>query len=351
METEKGPAYKYPKTELIALSDQFIFLSDPKGLILVDYDGTMSKKGDVALEILIESMTRLLGKPQLGEVLLKEIIAYQRSVGSMSIVPEDFYQGKVDSINGESVALTLPFFMAAKIEDQQVKNLAREKIELMPGIEQMSRSMKEKGLAMGVITTSCSQGCEHLREALDISDKNIIASHLPLDDFTKRWTNKNEEGAIVVDFLGKLSLNLELGESEQSVSALGDFYQSLEGTQLKEFIDEVLVVGGQNKAFLVHHLVKRFQEKRGRPFNYDDVVYVGDSTTDRVVLWRVKEKEGLSIVINSERADVLAQGNLSLTTGNLNDLSLVVEHYLETGNLSSSADLCLSEGSKMEILQ
>ena len=350
MKIEKGPVYKYPKTELTALTDQFVFPDDPQGLVLLDYDGTLSERGDVAKEILTESMTRLLGKPELGKALLKEIITYQRSVGSLGISSEEYYQGKVDSISGESVALGLPFFLAAGIRDAQIKDLTREKIKFMPGIEQMSRAMRDKGLAVGVITTSCKQGCEHLQEALGISDKNIIASQLPLDSFDGRWTDKKEEGAMIFDFLEKLSLILELEDSEQAVSALADFYQSLEGTQLKEFIDEVLVVGGQNKAFLVHHLVRRFQEKRGQPFGYSDVVYVGDSSTDKVALWRVKEEGGLPIVINSEKPDVLAQGSLSLTTNNVNDLALLADDYLKENNLLNLDELCLSKGSELEIL-
>lgn len=205
---------------------------------------------------------------------------------------------------GNTLQLIVPFLKAYGVTDEAIRKFSSEVLLLVPRADEMLR-MVSAAMPAYIISTSYRPYIEALCAAVDFPISNTYCTEIDLDSHTL----PENEVALLKELLDEiLSLPaIDLPADATSFEQLDDgsksaisrmneiFWEELEPLEAGKLIATVDPVGGTEKARAVESAVKR------EGADWCDVIYVGDSITDKDALELVKSRGGTAVSFNGNR--------------------------------------------------
>ncbi len=205
---------------------------------------------------------------------------------------------------GDTLKLIVPFLKAYGVTDEAIRKFSSEVLLLVPRADEMLRTVSASMPAY-IISTSYRPYIEALCAAVDFPVSNTYCTGIELDSHTL----PENEVALLRELLDEiLSLpEIDLPADATSFEQLDDgsktairrmneiFWDQLEPLEAGKLIATVDPIGGTEKARAVESAVAR------EGSDWHDVIYVGDSITDKDALELVKSRGGTAISFNGNR--------------------------------------------------
>ena len=259
-----------------------------KTLYLTDCEGPISKN-DNAFELAQHLM------PNGGEFFAK-VSRYDDFVADIEKKPG--YKA------GNTLKLIVPFLKAYGVTDEAIRKFSSEVLLLVPRADEMLRTVCASMPAY-IISTSYRPYIDALCAAVDFPISNTYCTEIELDSHT---LPENEVALLKTLLEEVLSLpEIDLPADATSFDQLDDgsktaisrmneiFWDELEPLEAGKLISTVDPIGGTEKARAAESAVKR------EGADWHDVIYVGDSITDKDALELLRSRGGTAISFNGNR--------------------------------------------------
>ncbi len=209
---------------------------------------------------------------------------------------------------GDTLALIGPHLIAHGITDEDVLEEAR-RAEVSPGAEAYISGLKGDGWDVRVISTAYRPMWDLVGNYLGIPKEDIACTDLSLSSLRQRYGNDDFNSFVQMreqSILGLMSLAKEAMETPGSVV---DVFNNLKFHELRDTLNEfyfkdlrqwfgyetleaIRVMGGRRKV----EAAQRFANDLG--VDMGSIAYVGDSITDKAMMFELRERGGLPIAIN-----------------------------------------------------
>lgn len=280
-------------------------------LCVFDLEGPLSAV-DFAAE-----MCRVLGE-RLGrtdfDLLFKMISTYDDALVENPRILKKI--GIEDYEPGDSLRLLAPLYIYY-FTDQELKELSKENIGLVPGAADTVRYLKQNRWPIYVISTSYEQHAFNVADALKIPRKNVFCTSFPIAGLKKQSEGLAESlGVLIDDILEKFKKD----GFDSVLERLNSFFWEKTSNPYSRLMNQITVKGGRRKAI---SLEQACSESRCLHLN---VIAVGDSITDKNMLSVVKESEGVAISFNGNKYSV-PNSNVAVTSPNLMGVSVIADKY------------------------
>ncbi|HID27569.1 MAG TPA: hypothetical protein EYP22_07100 [Methanosarcinales archaeon] len=267
-------------------------------VICFDLEGPLSPQ-DNAYEV----MRLIENGDQIFEVLSKydDLLALENRVG---------YEP------GDTLALIVPFLLSNNITEKDISRVSA-KAKIVNGAKELISMCRDLGWKTYIISTSYEQHAYSIGARLGVNKENIICTSLQLDKLKK---SVSEDIAIIKkaeDDILKFYENMDKNKEEMIARLDEFFYKELPKTSYGDVFSKVKVVGGMRK---VEAMLKIAQENKVK---LRDIIVVGDSITDSLMLKKVKEENGIAIVFNGNSYAV-PYANLGLASMDIRFLQIIV---------------------------
>jgi len=259
-----------------------------KTLYLTDCEGPVSKN-DNAFE-LAEHLI-----PDGGEFFAK-VSRYDDYVADIEKKPG--YKA------GNTLQLIVPFLKAYGVTDEAIRKFSSEVLLLVPRADEMLRAVSASMPAY-IISTSDRPYIDALCAAIGFPVSNTYCTEIELDSHTLPETEVALLKELLAEILSLPEINLpadatsfeQLDDgSKTAISRMNEiFWDELAPLESGKLISTVNPIGGTEKARAVESAVKR--EGAG----WHDVIYLGDSITDKDALELVRSRGGTAISFNGNR--------------------------------------------------
>lgn len=205
---------------------------------------------------------------------------------------------------GDTLALVAPFLPAFGLDNEFVKEVARNNANFISGAKPALKLMKGLGWKPNIISTSYEQYV-HLTagEMAGVPLEDIYCTKFPIDEYASEITKKDKKmvrkKAKEIAKLPPLGITdttrLEdiTPETMKSIRFLDNFYwEQLPKTSFARLMSEIKPVGGTRK----YDALVKSVEADGR--RLPECMTVGDSITDIVMLEKTRAAGGLAVSFN-----------------------------------------------------
>lgn len=226
------------------------------------------------------------------------------------------FKNRVGYEPGDTLALIVPFLLSNNITEKDISKVSA-KAKIVNGAKELISMCRDLGWKTYIISTSYEQHAYSIGARLGVNKENIICTSLQLDKLKK---SVSEDIAIIKkaeDDILKFYENMDKNKEEMIARLDEFFYKELPKKSYGDVFSKVKVVGGMRK---VEAMLKIAQENK---VELRDIIVVGDSITDSLMLKKVKEENGIAIVFNGNSYAV-PYANLGLASMDIRFLQIIV---------------------------
>jgi predicted HAD superfamily phosphohydrolase len=234
---------------------------------------------------------------------------------------------------GDTLRLVLPFMMAHGMSSKGMHDFALEGILVVPGADDVLRSLSSKVPAY-IISTSYCEYVHAVCEAIGFPDDQTFCTRVDLDDYAIPEDEVETVRELALRVLSRDPIEIPPGaeglddlspEDQETVADLDEvFWEALADLSVFSIVDETRTVGGPEKAESIKRAAA-FEE-----VEVEDVIYVGDSITDVAAFRTVREAGGLAVSFNGNRWAVEA-ADLAVVSERADPLLPLATAFLEGG--------------------
>ncbi len=221
----------------------------------------------------------------------------------------DVYLGNVEKtknhICGSSIKYVLPFLKAAGVTDKNVRDFCNQNISIADGTKEMFASMREE-MGLYIVNASYIHYVEEMATRLGVEYDHTYSTRFLLDDYQMGEREQKMFTGLISAFsqLPPVSWNnsgVLSPEGQFSMDSLKAFlFERLSTFPINQWLKKILLMSGRAKADAVLDITKR------ENVTPENIIYVGDNSTDMNALSLVREQGGLSISYNGDRQAVLS---------------------------------------------
>ena len=260
----------------------------PKALYLTDCEGPISKN-DNAFELAEHFVPS-------GGAFFAKLSRYDDYLADIEKKPG--YKP------GDTLKLIVPFLKTYGATDESVRNFSSRGLVLVPRADEMLRAVVGS-MSAYIISTSYRPYIEALCDAIGFPVSNTYCTEIELDSHVLPDNEVELVKTLTEEILSLPEIDLpadatsfdQLDDgSKTTINRLNEIiWQELAPLESGKIISSVEPVGGTEKA----RAVASAKEREG--CDWRDVIYVGDSITDRDAMELVKSHGGTSISFNGNR--------------------------------------------------
>ena len=205
---------------------------------------------------------------------------------------------------GDTLKLIAPFLKAFGVTDEAMRNFSRETLVLVPRADEVLREVSSL-MPTYIISTSYRPYIEALCAAIGFPASNTYCTEIELDSHVLPERETAMLQTLVQEVCGLPDIHLpatvtsfeQLDEgSETTIDRLNKiFWHELVRLESGKLMSSVNPVGGKEKA----KAVASAREREG--CDWGDVMYIGDSITDKDAMELVRSHGGVAISFNGNR--------------------------------------------------
>ncbi len=204
---------------------------------------------------------------------------------------------------GDTLKLIIPFLLLFEVNKEKVLDFSRKNLILLDDYELIAEV--QKYFPFFLISTSYSEYALSVAEKISIPKDNVYSTKVEWDSYClsqkeKRLLKSYYDEILTLPFIeippnaGNLT-DLTL-DSQKAISRLEEiFWQEIINLSVGKIYSEVNTVGGLEKA----RALIDAQTRTGIPF--ENIIYFGDSITDKEALREVRKRGGLAVAVNANR--------------------------------------------------
>lgn len=261
---------------------------------------------------------------------------------------------KNDYATGDTLRLILPFLRANDLNNKIMELFVDKikKIKFMKGAIEGHRYFKNKSIPVFEISTSYAPFAYAVAEKIQVAKENVFCTDIHLDEYffsheeKKRINEFRNEIVNMPDISIPTDGNMEsLDQNTKSaIERLNHiFWYEMPRMDCWGLISKTKVMNGKRKVEAIIESLKRTN------YEVKNLVYVGDSITDREALRYVKDKGGLAVSFNGnsyavDEAEIACIGRKSST------IAPIVVRY-STGGRKAVSELIENLKSKKYLKQ
>lgn len=227
---------------------------------------------------------------------------------------------KPDYDAGSTLKLILPFLKAFNVTERKIEQFSANNLLLIKD-SKISLSYVRKLSPAFIVSTSYEQYIKALCEAINFPFENTYCTRLSIDKYSisdkeTRYLRKiaqelSEMPQITIPTNAKAINDFSL-ETQKIIKKLDHlFWEDLSSSSLYRFFNDVIPIGGSQKAKAIEDVVKRTNN------SLKNVVYFGDSITDSEALSLVKKNGGLAVSFNGNQYAIKNSDVVVLSDSNL----------------------------------
>jgi energy-converting hydrogenase A subunit R len=212
--------------------------------------------------------------------------------------------------SGDALKLILPFLKAQGLTNAQLVAYSRKNVILMPGAEGTFKFLHRRDFPIFAISTSYRPFAEAAGLKVGFQKERIFCTELDLDRYTLSGAEAEELKRLQEEIAGAPEIYLppeaetaaDLPAPVQEAIAVLDriFGERLPAMEIGVLLQEVNPMGGPGKVKAVTDSLAQTKLSR------EDIIYVGDSSTDVQAFEQVRDGKGLAISFNGNRQAVNA---------------------------------------------
>jgi energy-converting hydrogenase A subunit R len=234
---------------------------------------------------------------------------------------------------GDTLKLILPFLKAFGATDEGMRKFSRAHILFVPGAKEALCEISGR-METFIISTSYEPYIDALCDVVGFPKDRAYSTEINID----RYTLKNGERERLLQLAGEIG-GMEMIEWPEGVTAFEDlsegnrkmierldriFWEEIKGMAIGKILSDVNPVGGKQKA----EAVLRSLGRTGNTLK--DVIYVGDSITDREAFDLVREGGGVTFSFNGNRY-ALRSAEFACLSPDAHVLSVLAEAFRKGG--------------------
>ncbi|RAP50704.1 MAG: hypothetical protein BZ133_04910 [Methanosphaera sp. SHI613] len=205
---------------------------------------------------------------------------------------------------GSTLKYILPFFKAYDLTENDLIEFSQDNINMIDGAYSMIRYVQDK-MPFYIVSTSYNQYIKALSDETGFKYENTYSTILNMDEYEL----SNEE----LDKLLDIHENILFDSSFENIDRL--FSNVISSMKINSLIESVKPIGGIGKYEAIQDII----EKNG--YKPENLMYSGDSITDKEALSFARDNEGVSISFNGNIHSIKAA---SISIASENNLILAV---------------------------
>ncbi len=225
---------------------------------------------------------------------------------------------------GDTLRLIIPFLLLFGVNKEKVVNFSREHLILLDDYQLIAEIQKK--FPFFLISTSYSEYALAVAEKVGVPKKNVFSTEVEWDSYYLTREEKKLLSSYYDEILTLSPIEIPQDaqnladlpfDSQKTISRFEEiFWQEIVNLPLGKLYSEVNTVGGSEKA----KALIATQSQTGIAFR--NIIYFGDSITDKEALEEVKRRGGLAIAVNANRY-ALEVADLALLTSSVYPLVLI----------------------------
>jgi energy-converting hydrogenase A subunit R len=229
---------------------------------------------------------------------------------------------------GDTLKLVLPFLKAYEVTDQKMRDFSTQSLVLISSVKEALRYVR--GIAdVFIVSTSYEHYIKALCQVLDFPFENTYSTRLSIDKYHTTEQEKTQLKKIarqiaqmsVIEIPPKATSNEDFSSQDQKTIQLLDrfFWRDIANMESGRIYSEINPVGGNEKAETIRDVTQKLD------VTLKDIMYVGDSITDKEAFKFVKENGGLTVSFNGnqyavENAEIAVLSENSVVTAVIADV-------------------------------
>ncbi len=229
---------------------------------------------------------------------------------------------------GSTLRLILPFLKTYGLNDARMEEFSADNILLIQNTKATLKQVQAIADSY-IVSTSYEHYIKALCKAVDFPYKNTYCTKVSLDKaaITPQERLQLRERAQEISQMPLITIPqnakslTDFAQKDQALIKRLDeiFWSEIPKMFVGKFLNDVVTVGGEQKAESIRDVVKRLNEP------LENVMYVGDSITDVEAFQLVKENGGLAVSFNGnsyavKNADVAVMSESNLVTAVIADI-------------------------------
>ena len=238
---------------------------------------------------------------------------------------------------GDTLKLILPFLKAYNVTDRLMKEFSQENLLLIPEVSNSLAYIKGI-MPTYIISTSYEQYIQAVCKAIDFPLENTYSTKLHLDKYDIKDKEKSQLKQICEEIWKMQTFDVLEGannltelppETQTTIHRLDQiFWGTIEKMQIGQIYSDVNPVGGIEKAEAIRDVVRRLST------TLRDVMYVGDSITDKEAFRLVKKNDGLAVSFNGNRY-AIENADIAVMSCDSGVTAVIAETFLRSGKIGT----------------
>lgn len=207
---------------------------------------------------------------------------------------------------GDTLRLLAPFYINY-FTDKELEEISQANPGLLPGI-QVTMDYLRKDWEIFIISTSYTQHAYNIANLLNIKTDHVYCTTLNIEKLKEELEDFERDSKILLDDIFQVYLKKKEALMEV-VDNLNEFFWKNQSSSYVKVMNQVVVRGGKRKEDAVNKISKR------TGISVKDIIVTGDSITDKNMLARVTNENGVSISFNGNLHS-LPHASIACTTPN-----------------------------------
>ncbi|MBI4100353.1 hypothetical protein HY439_01295 [Candidatus Microgenomates bacterium] len=228
-------------------------------------------------------------------------------------------EGRENYEPGDTLALIAPYLIYNGIKEKDIKSVS-DTAMLVNGAPEAITWLRSSDWEVYINSTSYRPHALNIAQRVGVEESHVHCTRFALDELGQRFS------PTLLSFVGRTQARMlrELypieGKDKEIKEMLDEFFWEILPESGLEPLNEVRVNGGNRKVEALHAICQENKVGLG------DIVVVGDSITDMVMLGAVRNEGGTAVAFNANEY-ALNEGNVALATTDFRDLlPLCIKH-------------------------
>jgi energy-converting hydrogenase A subunit R len=235
---------------------------------------------------------------------------------------------------GYTLKLILPFLKAYDLTDQKIQEFSANSLVLISNVRDMLQHIRSIAYAF-VVSTSYEHYIRALCQALDFPFRNTYCTKVSIDKYhiTKQERKRLKELAAEIAQMQIIeippnakSIEEFSHDDQETIQQLDEiFWKEIANMESGRAYSEVNPMGGGEKAEAIKDVVRKLG------VSLPDVMYVGDSITDKEAFKLVRENCGLAVSFNGNQYAVNS-AEIALLSESSISMAIIADIFCRFGN-------------------
>jgi energy-converting hydrogenase A subunit R len=238
---------------------------------------------------------------------------------------------------GDTLKLILPFLKAYNVTDRLIREFSQKNLILIPEVRNTLECIRDI-MPTYIVSTSYEQYIQAVCKAIDFPLENTYCTKLHLDKYDIKDKERSQLKQICEE-ISKMQI-FEISEGAKNLAALPPktqtaihrldqiFWDTIEKMQIGQIYSDVNPVGGIGKAEAIKDVVRKLST------TLREVMYVGDSITDKEVFRLVKDNDGLAVSFNGNRY-AIENADIAVMSRDSEVTAVIAETFLRSGKIGA----------------